>query len=235
MNFIAFTAYRRPDYLAHTLDALAACEGIEDYTLLPHVEPGNDEVRSLVEAIDFAASIPTWNASRLTVGGNTAEALRDGFGRADFLIFFEEDVPFAPDALRFYEWAAGAYRDDRDVSTITAYNRQNAPVDLADHHRVGRRSWFHGVTFATWRDRYRLIERHLRGEHGWDGIVLGQFVENWGMKEVFPVLGRADHIGLVSSCQSPLLHPPEWFLANATSPCWAGNQEVAEGDWSEPT
>ncbi len=235
MNCIAFTAYRRPDYLARVLASLAACEGIAEYTLLPHVEPGDDEVRSLVESIDFAPSIPTWNASRLTVGRNTAEALRDGFARSDFLIFVEEDVTLAPDALRLYEWAADAYRDDRDVSTITAYNRQLSPVAPADHHRVARRDWFHGVTFATWRDRYRLIERNLRDQHGWDGVLLEEFVNNWGMKEVFPVLGRADHIGLATSCQSAEIYTPEWFLANASSPVWAGNQALVPGDWSGST
>ncbi|HUE69711.1 MAG TPA: hypothetical protein VMP01_02385 [Pirellulaceae bacterium] len=41
LRVIAITAYRRPAYTREVLDALAKCDGIADWILLPNVEPGH--------------------------------------------------------------------------------------------------------------------------------------------------------------------------------------------------
>ena len=37
---ITMCHYNRPDYSRQVLEALRACEGVGDYLILPHVEPG---------------------------------------------------------------------------------------------------------------------------------------------------------------------------------------------------
>jgi hypothetical protein len=44
MKVITMTAYRRPAYTREVLAAMAKCDGIADWLLLPNVEPGNEEV-----------------------------------------------------------------------------------------------------------------------------------------------------------------------------------------------
>jgi len=45
---LTLTATSRPEYLCEVLESLRRCDGIESAVLLPHVEPGNDEVRALI-------------------------------------------------------------------------------------------------------------------------------------------------------------------------------------------
>ena len=44
-NVITMCHFNRPDYSRQVIEALRVCEGIGDYLILPHVEPGNDAVR----------------------------------------------------------------------------------------------------------------------------------------------------------------------------------------------
>lgn len=67
MKVITMTAYRRPEYTREVLEALAQCDGIGDWTLLPNVEPGNAEV--IAASRDFHAC-----ACRLVVNERRIES-----------------------------------------------------------------------------------------------------------------------------------------------------------------
>jgi len=44
LRVITMTAYRRPAYTREVFAALAQCDGVGDWLLLPNVEPGHEEV-----------------------------------------------------------------------------------------------------------------------------------------------------------------------------------------------
>ncbi len=175
-NVITMCHFNRPDYSRQVIEALRVCEGIGDYLILPHVEPGNEAVRALVEEIDFALCIPTFNAERFGVDLNTELALADGFHHADFVIHIEDDVVCARDTLRYFEWCRERFADDMSVFSVTGFNRCNELPPPAAWHRVGLRNWFHPLACATWKDRWQTFRGRLHSAAaGWDVFLNGTF------------------------------------------------------------
>ncbi len=230
-NVITMCHFNRPEYSRQVIESLRACDGIEESLLLPHIEPGNDAVRAMIEEIDFAECIPTFNAERFGVDLNTELALADGFRRAGFVIHIEDDVLCAPDLLRYFEWCCERFADDSSVFSITAYNRGDGLPTRA-WHQVDRRHWFHPLACGTWKNRWQSFRGRLHSaEQGWDAFL------NWtycaheqpgAMVEVYPELSRAQHIGVVSSLHA---HSPEWYRDHHHVPHWAGDYDVPGGDF----
>src|SRR5258708_27676946 len=134
---ITMVLYNRPDYTKAVLEALRRCDGIGDYLLLPHIEPGDEEVLALVKSIDFAGVKITLNRRRLGTGRNTFLAWRHGFREADFIVHIEDDTVPARDCLRFMEHCREAYRDDQEIFSVAAYNK--LPCAPSRYYDVSRR------------------------------------------------------------------------------------------------
>src|SRR5437870_3482062 len=96
---ITMVLYNRPDYTKAVLDALRRCDGIGEYLILPHIEPGNEAVQALAKGIDFARVQITVNRQRLGIGRNTYLAWEHGFRKAEFIIHVEDDTLPARDCL----------------------------------------------------------------------------------------------------------------------------------------
>jgi GT2 family glycosyltransferase len=100
---ITMTAYRRPAYTREMLAALAQCDGIADWILLPNVEPGHEEVITAFR--DWKASEVRLlvNHERLGLNRNTHDALFRAYQlRADVIVHLEDDAVPSPDALRYF-------------------------------------------------------------------------------------------------------------------------------------
>jgi hypothetical protein len=229
---ITMCHFNRPEYSRQVFESLRGCDGISDYLILPHVEPGNDEVRALVEGVDFAECIPTFNSEQFGVGLNTELALADGFRRSDFVIHLEDDVPLASDALQYFEWCQERFRDDLSVFSVTAYNRRMTPPPEADLHRVSRRNWFHPLACATWTNRWQLFRGRLHStKKGWDSLLAWGFCagdQPGALFEVYPELSRAQHIGVKSSLSEL---SPEWYVERHDARYWAGDIHVERGEF----
>jgi hypothetical protein len=227
MRALTSTHCFRPGYSAESLAHLRRCEGIGDWLLLPHVEPGDDEVRALIEGIDFAECAPTWNPRVYGVNVNTALALEDACGRgADFILHVEDDVLLAPDALHFFAWAAERYAQDASVWAVTGYHREpEFPGTLRWWH-ARRRCWFSPWGWGTWPSRWRALAAHLRllAPLTWDCQV-NQIVIDHRLAEVYPILSRAQNIGWASSIH-PDEYPPEFYKEHHTLQYWAGDVVV---------
>ena len=93
LRVITMTSYRRPDYTREVLAALANCDEIDDWLLLPNVEPGNEEVVELFRAWDACESRLVVNKKRLGLNRNTHEAVYRAFQlRADVMVHLEDDT-----------------------------------------------------------------------------------------------------------------------------------------------
>lgn len=233
---ISMCHYKRPDYSRQVLEALRACDGIGDYLLLPHVEPGNEEVRDLIEAIDFAECLPTFNERRLGVNLNTENALLDGFSFGDFVIHIEDDILFAPDALRYFEWSSARYRADSSVFSVTGYHRRADPVSPEDFHRTRLRTWFHPWGWGTWRDRWELFSGRLHTSPcTWDVFLNINFCAEARTScchEVYPELARAQNIGRYSSIGSTMTDEV-WFFKYRHLTHWAGNHDLSVAEFHD--
>ena len=75
LRVVTMTSYPRPDYTREVLAALANCDGIADWLLLPNVEPGNDEVIAAFREWGACEIRLVVNEKRLGLNKNTHEAV----------------------------------------------------------------------------------------------------------------------------------------------------------------
>jgi hypothetical protein len=229
--------FRRPEYTRQVLEALRGCVGIEEYTILAHIEPGDEEVHALIRAIDFAECRRVENPYVQDVSLNTENALRHGFLMADYVIHIEDDIVCAPDALRYYEWCRERYRDDPRVFSVTGYNRRSTPAPPEESHTVRLRQWFHPWGVATWKDRWERFQGQLFGCRAdpW-AVYLNKTYCSGGSPpqchEVYPELSRSQNIGLEKARSS---RSPEWYREHHMLKYWAGNTEVRDGTFVDAT
>ncbi len=95
MKVITMTAYRRPQYTREVLDALAQCDGIGDWTLIPNVEPGNTEVIAAFRDFHACECRLVVNERRLGLNRNTLAALMRAFHmKADHVVHLKDDTAF---------------------------------------------------------------------------------------------------------------------------------------------
>lgn len=229
---IALIAWSRPQYLRQAVDHLARCEGIADCVLFPQVDPGCDEVRSIVESVDFAECRPTFHRERLGCARNSRSGWDAAFALADFAVLVEEDILLAADSLGFFAHCRDAYRADPGIGSATAYHRRANPVPSAEHHALRRRPWFHSWGAAMWRDRYALVRDRFTPEQGSDGRVLAEFARR-GLMEAYPELSRCQNVGVVTSLQQGPQFDEAFYQEFHLLRHWAGNHDVGRGEWRE--
>lgn len=226
--------FNRPQYTQRVLEALSRCRGIEDYTLvaLTH-KPFDMEVLDSLFEVDFCKTEVILAGG---IGGpvgieNIAAATRRlltrGFELADYVIHLEDDVVLAEDALEYFEWARGEYRNDMTAFTVAAFHRvmQHQPISTVDHHRTMKVPWFTPWGWATWRDRWEFINGFWPDEitTNWD-----VWTNKWlraGRFEIAPYLSRSQNIGEVGTN----VPSPEWHTLFQSTPVWAGNTPPGPG------
>lgn len=213
------TLWNRPGYASQVFDALARCEGVGKYLILPFVDPvnggkPNPKIWDLVNGVNFARCRPHLNETRLGTCGNTRKALSLGFELADFVIHIEEDCVPGRDALAYFEHCQGKYRDDAQVFAIAGWNKSGADEP---EYAVGRRRWFTCWGWATWWDCWEEMRKgwSMRELIGWarqiNNVVRGARVE------IYPMLSRIQNIG-----EKGLRVPsPQYHMEHQRTEYWA--------------
>ncbi len=225
---ITMVLWNRPDYTRTVLAALRACEGIGDYLLLPHVEPGNEQVLALVNSIDFAETRVTLNPTRLGIGRNTYLAWQDGFRKADFIIHIEDDTVPSRDCLRYMEHCRRAYRDDQEIFSISSYNR--APCRSLQHYHISRRPPYTCWLIGVWKDRWQWIKSRWNPDPERYATYLTNQLRHYQLDEVYPLLSRSQNIGAENGFHVP---SADWHRANHHTEHWAGNYDLKPGKYRE--
>ena len=127
------------------------------------------------------------------------------------------------DALTWFEHARDAYEDDKEVFTVSVYGDvgHHPEAQLLDHSEsmdTARRQHFTPWGWGTWKDRYDDMAHVYTG---WDGQMNFEMVHiNQGVNyeafgqglrkdryEVFPVLSRANNIGMEDGIHSKWFKP----------------------------
>jgi hypothetical protein len=220
--------WNRPDYTRTVLRALQECTGIGDYLLLPHLEPGNDEVLSLVQSIRFAQTRITRNPRRLGIGKNTYLAWQEGFTKADFVIHIEDDTVPARDCLRYMEYCRRAYRRDQGVFSVSSYNR--TPCRPNQRYHISRRRPYTCWLIGIWKDRWEWIRNRWNSDPERYATHLTNQVRRYHLDEIYPLLSRSQNIGAERGVHVPSV---EWHRANQHTEHWAGNYNLGPGKYRE--
>lgn len=218
--------YNRPDYTRTVLEALRQCDGIEDYLLLPHIEPGNEEVLELVKAVQFANVRITLNPQRLGIGRNTHAAWEHGFRTAEFIVHIEDDTVPAPDCLRYMEHCRQAYENDGSIFSVASYNR--SPCDPSRYYAISRRPSYTCWLIGVWKNRWEWAKNRWSSDVEKYATHLSTELAKYRFKEVYPLLSRSQNIGAERGTFVP---SPEWHQKFHHTEHWSGNRRLPTGNY----
>jgi len=218
MKAITLVLFNRPKYTRAVIEALRKCNGIGDYLILPHIEPGNDEVIALAKSIDFAKTKITLNKEILGIAQNTYHAWSEGFKRSDFIIHLEDDTIPAPDCLKYMEHCSKVYQNDKGIFSVSAYNRQFCRK--SQFYQVSRRNPFTCWIFGLWKNRWNWIKGNWSKSHDLYAVHLTNELIKYQLKEVYPLLSRCQNIGVEDGVHVP---SADWHEQNQHTKYWAGN------------
>ena len=233
MKVITMTAYRRPQYTREVLDALAQCDGISDWVLLPNVEPGNAEVIAAFRDFHSCECRLVVNERRLGLNRNTLAALMRAFHlKSDHIVHLEDDTVPSPDALRYFEWGINhlvEHDPKHTILLVSGYNKPKSEPTPEQSHLCDTRPiwtpWGWGV------DRKRLVwlmtNWCTRNPKCFTCNFRSQYQRT--RKELFPVLSRIQNIGYELGENS---RTAEWYRANHRTPWVAGEATVGTFSYS---
>ena len=119
---ISLPAWKRPDYLHETIQALKGAEGADEYTICVSLdgEPPQDarqrQIGILVEAGGNGLDLHyTQQKENQGCAGNTLCALqyaRETSPESTWVLHLEEDIAICPDALRWVEACMGRFEEE---------------------------------------------------------------------------------------------------------------------------
>lgn len=190
---MAMTAFNRPGYMREVLYTLANNSGLEDYTLHFGLEPVNQEVIATAKSAQFMPTVVVVNSHSLGVTENPYTMLKRVFETTDVpgVLYLEEDVILAPDAVRLATW----YFEHPERNNYLCLNLYNPDSQAdADPTSLIASDKFNALAAGITREQW---EKHFKdGWHknpaGWDWSLIDI------AKAVFvltPAISRSHHIG----------------------------------------
>jgi hypothetical protein len=228
LRVITMTAYRRPAYTREVLDALAKCDDIADWMLLPNVEPGHEEVIGAFRDWNACESRLLVNRDRLGLNKNTHDVLFRAFQlRADVIAHLEDDTVPSPDALCYFEWAVRELlvpdvksSDGHQILLASGYNKPKNEPRVDQSHACQTRPIWSPWGWAVDRSRlaWLLINWCTRNRK----CFTCQFKSGYRRtrREVFPFLSRIQNIGYEFGENG---RTAEWYRTNHRTPWVAEN------------
>jgi glycosyltransferase involved in cell wall biosynthesis len=159
---IALFAYRRPQHLERTIEALTANPDARDSLLYVFSDGPKDEaagesvgqVRRLIERVNGFAGVRIVLRDRnLGLARNITSGVSEVLGGHDTVIVVEDDIVVSPFFLRFMNDALSGYRDEPRVGSISGYCYPVARTAPETYFIRGADCW----GWATWRDRWQFF------------------------------------------------------------------------------
>lgn len=211
----AYTAYRRPDYLARSQRSWD--KAWIGWDTLAFVEPGYPEVEQMARAWRGDVVV---NDEVLGPLRNPYKALSVMFAAGyDFVVLGEDDAIVSPDAAEYLAWAAHAFARDEKTLWACCFNQY-----LADAPKAGPfdtfRAGFTSTVWGMWRESWELLEPDwdLDYRHrGWDWRFNDRWCAELGYRAVRPAWSRSQHIGQLGGA-----HMTSQDFAKHQSDCFIG-------------
>jgi FkbM family methyltransferase len=190
---IALFAYRRPEHLRRTLEALRAnpeaprtelhifCDGPRDGSV-----EGVEAVRELALGCSgFAATRVICRDSNYGLARNITEGVSGVLKLQNTVIVIEDDIVVSPFFLRFMNDALRLYRDEPRVGSISGYCYPVSMPVPETYFILGADCW----GWATWRDRWQLYNP--------DGKALLAELEARNLERAFDFDGAAGLVAML--------------------------------------
>jgi hypothetical protein len=225
---ITMILFNRPDYTRAVLQALRECDGIEDYLILPNVEPGCEEVVEAARGIDFAECKVTLNAQPLGIARNTYQAWENGFQHGDFIVHIEDDTVPARDCLAYMEHCRRTYATDEAVFSVATYRRESCPD--SEYYALARRSAYSCWLVGTWKSRWEWAKSDWSSQRNGYATHLAKRVTQHGLHEIYPLLSRSQNIGAERGQNCP---SASWHQQHCHTEHWAGDFGLPPGAYYE--
>lgn len=191
---LAMTAYRRANYLRESLFSLANNDDLTDCQLHFSLEPGDEEVLGTCEFTRFMPTEIHINPHVYGVTGNPYEMLKRMFERgAEHVIYLEDDVLLAPDAIRMAKWFFNLPAETCDAYLCLTFYNNNSSAD-ADICAIQSGQNFSALGMAITKyqwENYFAPNWHANPA-GWDHSIQALTAER---KTLFPAISRSHHIG----------------------------------------
>lgn len=228
---IVMPVYRRPAYTKQALDALATCDGIDDYVIIFSIDGNSCEVREVIEEFCLHDKVYFQGPNkghegndRYGANANVLQALNLGFELTDFVILVEDDVILSPDALKFLQWGNREFGSNSTITAISAYNRNNKEFD--DVNRAVMKKGFCPWGIGIWKNRFTNIEFDCDSLIAWDTQIKNQ---TKGKYIVQPLVGRCQNIGAENGAY---VSSSTWHSKNIYSPYWIMNNSARQNSYN---
>lgn len=208
----SLTAYRRPDYLAKSIDSWRKLDwsdfSIMEILLEPWEGPGkpHPEVYYLCNSIDFIETKIRTNNNRFGCTPTTWEVIDNAFffslAYSDSMsvnLHLEDDVVLGQDALNLVKWFS-ELENKEDYLALCLYNRGSDKSK--DQTKIIEES----KTFPTW--GFAMSEKvwHNHFSHGWPypqmwdwGHQMARLMKEYDLTSLRPLVSRSNHIGKMCS------------------------------------
>jgi hypothetical protein len=225
-RIVTMTAYRRPDYTRTVLKALAKCEGISEWTFLPQLEPGHEEVRQAFTEWSASPMELIVNKDRLGLNRNTHAALSRAYSAgATVLVHLEDDTVPSPDALHWFQSGLAELASEERHSTllVSGYNRPDQHPPTEHHHLWSRRPIWTPWGWAVDRGRLGFLLEKWCFKNPKCFTCIFRYRYRRTRKELFPLLSRIQNIGYELGEND---RSPAWYRENHRTPWVADMREL---------
>jgi hypothetical protein len=205
---IVLTAFDRPDYLRQTLDSWAKVDGLKEWPFIFRLEPshwtGNLEmiIRDFIDATGISDNAEiVVNEFRLGVLHHPWVAMEELFNDFDFVVRAEDDLVVSTDVLRYFEWAAETFRDDRSVAVVNAFTREPGTDPAATRFGQIFNPWIWGTWRYNWRRTISPTWDHAYttgtgNDRGWDANLGLRVLPQNRLETLSPECSRVKNIGV---------------------------------------
>ena len=211
---MTMTACSRPNYLAETLESLAANQHLDNFTLHFGVEPVNQEVLQICSGVRFMDTDVHVNETRLGVRENPHQLLKRTFDLGyEGVLYLEDDVILSPDAVDLVLHYANSEEAERhrclclhniDSQADADPTRIETDVDVKKLEPLGfyasSRNWVDFIA-PMWHASF----------DGWDWSLRRSGDHN---RIARPAISRSHHIGLFGGVHYDVQQPYNSLYAN---------------------
>jgi len=194
MKTVAITlmCYNRVDELKRVLGSVKSqTYDLSKVKLFINREPGNDEIREIIESIDWVDTDIKHNKEKMGINGNSYDVLERAYSEFEEVLYIEDDTVLSYNALQWSKDMLDHYSEK--VASICLCNLWDAGDPGVSY--LSRSACYWG--YMQNREQFRAfrVPTAFPVTGMWDNSMAKYTRAFKGIYNVFPALSRATNIG----------------------------------------